>query len=110
MTDEFFAAYYLEDGKYYNGLKAEGVYNYYQNYGFNYLLKDKDFSCDSIKDMTEILNWFSTVCKTNSTCEMYINFDYGDKIDDELQEAMSISILKGISYISNGNVLIIIKK
>lgn len=110
VTDEFFAAYYLEDGKYYNGLKAEGVYNYYQNYGFNYLLKDKDFSCDSIKDMTEILNWFSTVCKTNSTCEMYINFDYGDKIDDELQEAMNISILKGISYISNGNVLIIIKK
>lgn len=109
ITDEMYKKYYIEDGKYYNGLKALGEFNYYQNYGFKYLGNYNDFSCDNVSDMREILKWFASA-NQKTTCEMYINFDYGADIDDELQEAKRFTSLGNINFIMDENVLVIIKK
>lgn len=110
VTDDYYKNFYLEDGIYHNGIKAEGEYNYYSNYGYTYNAVKKDFSCSSVEEITEIFQWFKSMHQSKNTCEMYIDFDYGSDIKDELGLAQSGAKLYDISYMFDGNVLIILKK
>ena len=110
VTDEYYKNFYLEDGIYFNGIEAKGEFNYYKNYGYTYNQTENDFYCINVSEMTELLKWFASNCKSKNTCEMYIDFDCGDSIKDELGIAQSNAKLYDISYMFDGKVLIILKK
>ena len=110
VTDEYYKDFYREDGEYFDGIVANGEYNYYKNNGYTYNGQYNDFSCQSVDEMSNILKWFKSFQNNKSTIEMEINFDCNGEIKDELGIAQSSAKLYDISYMFDGKVLIILKK
>lgn len=109
ITDVDFGTIYTEDGKYYPDFKAEGEYDYYDNYTFSYEDHDYKFRCTSKSDLVRVLRWFKDNATTNCTCDVELDFSYGDfssLMSSALAEARYES---SVVYSLNGKILLLIK-
>ena len=109
ITDEDFGTIYTEDGKYYPDFKAEGEYDYYDNYKYSYDGHEYKLRCTSKSDLVRVLRWFKDNATTNYTCDVELDFSYGDfssLMSSALAEARYES---SVVYSLNGKILLLIK-
>lgn len=109
VTDEYFANYYHEDGRYYPEFKATGEYDYYQNFGYRYNDVDYKFYCATVNDLANLLKYYNSITGTNITLDVELGFDYGASISDELTDAQKAAKISGsFTYTTDGAILLLI--
>ena len=87
ITDEDYASFYQEDGRYYPEFHALGIFNYYDNFTYDYLNHSYKFYCEEKSDLVRILKWFKASDETNITVDAMIGFEY-DSINNLMSSVM----------------------
>ena len=110
ITDDDFARLYQEDGKYYTDFVANGEYDYYDNFTYNYEDNDYKFKCTSQDDLVRVLKWLKTFDRTNFTVDVRLDFEYSS-ISSLMSSAMGEArYTTGVTYTLDGDILLLIEK
>ncbi len=111
IPTSYYEKYYTETGKFNSGITCDKKINYYEKYYYN---ETSNLVCRSQNDIVKALNYFKSLNLSSGTIEVYIDFNYGSSLNDEISFAISTSGLSNVSYTwdpnSGDNVLTFIKK
>ena len=110
ITDDDYKDMYTEDGKYYADFKAEGVYDYYDNYKYTYSANEYKYRCESKNDLVRVLSYFKTIEDTHITIDVKLDFEYSGSISDLMSSAMSLAHYNtSLNYSEDHGILLLIK-
>lgn len=90
---------------------CEDSYDSFENMEYSFKDITKAFKIESFDEFVVVLDYFEHAELENFSVQFELDFDYGESIVDELQNAYSsLEIYKSSEYLMNGDLITLLKK